>query len=1064
LLGAIAKLSTPGTAGPAAETPAPAGVERAATKGEGERRHLSVMFVDLVGSTKLSARLDPEQVVHLLKSFREACIVEVAAHDGFISNYMGDGIVVLFGYPTAHEDDAAQALRAGLAIIEAVRALGPKLRAIVPEGLSVRVAVASGIVVVGEMDMVDGARVSSVIGDTPNMAARLQDFAGENGLAASDATRRLAAGEFHFTDLGPKDLKGFDKPVRAWRVEGLAEDSTRFEARTGGQLSDLVGRENELDRLRNRWAHVKSGSGQAVLVSGEAGIGKSRICHTLEQDLADDDYTVVRLQCSPHQSNSALYPFATQLRASAGIKAPDKPGQALAKLLAATPGGDDAVAAQLFAQLLGVDLGEESAALDLSAPEQKRRTLRALWDRLAGLAAERPLAVIVEDAHWIDPTSLGLLDMAAGEIEQLAVLLVVTHRPEIEFDWADRPNVLRMPLTRLGAAEARELVTRVISRDLLSEEMLKEVLAKTDGVPLFIEEMTRMLTDRMQDNADYRGGTATEIPATIYDLLVARLDQLGPAKRFAQQAACFGRQFSRRELARLTDAGDDELDVALEHLTTSDVVIMDAGADTYVFKHALIQNAAYESLLQSKRAELHWRIAEDLEDELANTEPHILAHHFGRALRYRKETKYWRRAGQRSMGASAFVEAATYFRRALEALGTLPEDEAERLELELQVDIAVPLTLTRGWSAPEVGESYTRAHDLCGKVGDSPLLFPARSGIFGYHLVSGQHETALNLSLEYLDHARETGDPAVIVEFEFHPGVALFYSGRLTEALPRLERVVDLYDREKYGASVEIYGRCTKTVALAHLGNTLALLGASDRAFACSEQSRIQSDASGHDFSRIWAMSNHAINHILHEDETACAVLASQVIAEGDKRGFVNWSSQGRVWDGWCKARGGDPEAGLVAIRHGMDVWKMTGAELMRPLYNVLLGEALCLAGRDGEARDALGAAGEIMDRTGENFMRSHVEIARIEIDHALGDLSAGEAAERLSAVATSAAGRDEWLPALKAAAAGAAIDGPAVQRSGLLRQALAQFDGQASRPVLRRAAEIAERSEALAT
>ena len=1059
LLSAIAALSA-GENG-ATQQPAP----MLAIAGETERRHLSVMFVDLVGSTPLAERLDPEDMGEILRLFREACGSAVGAYGGFIANYIGDGILILFGYPTASEEDAARALHAGLAVVEAVTALGPRLSSIVAEGISVRVAIATGIVLVGALDARSALREVSVIGEPPNLAARLQEFAAPDTVVVSDETRRLVGGQFKFTDTGLREIRGFPQPVRVWRVEEQVAAANRFKARAGPQITALVGRQRELARVLDRWRKAKAAHGQVVLLSGEAGIGKSRICHALEQSLSGEDHHLVRIQCSPFHSSSALYPIVEHLRGAAGIRRDDTPEAKLDKL-EALPGGtgsDGLATAQLFAQLLAIPTGSRYPPLELSAARQKALTLEALWGQIARLSAERPLAIVLEDAHWLDPTTQELLDLAVEQLDRLRILLVITHRGGLEFAWSGHTNVAAVTLNRLNVADTSELAAKVIGSYRLPDEVLSEILAKTDGIPLFIEELTKMLLDRFSQSGSAPDSKADNrnlinIPATIHDLLLARLDQIGPVKRLAQQAACFGRTFSHRQLATISDISADELKSALAQLTDSGLVnVAEGAANEYIFKHALIQDAAYESLLHSKRADIHKRIATAFEDELSEKEPEILAHHFGRAQLFEQEISYWRRAALKAMGSTAFVEAITYFRSALARLPKLPAAEALRQELELQVQVAVPLTLTRGWAAPAVGEAYERAHELCQRIGDSPLLFPALSGIFGYYMVSGNHRAAEEMAMRYLERAEQTNDPGIIMEFELHPGVVCFYTGRPAEALPHLERSVSLYDAELHREHTQIYGKCPATVSLAHLANSLAVLGRPEEAFACNLRSAECAVAVNHSFSQIWAMSNHAENHILYEDHKQCGVLAEKIIAAAEERGFVNWLSQGQVWLGWSVAQRGDRNSGLAKIREGMKIWDMTGAQLMRPFYFALLGECLFLANQQQDANDAINECFAIMEKTGEVWIRPQAEICAINIALERGDMSPNAARARLKGLSDTARDRGEWLWVLKAERqlllnARAAGE---VEDSAALQEVLGRFGQISPYPALREAAAL---------
>ncbi len=714
--------------------------------------------------------------------------------------------------------------------------------------------------------------------------------------------------------------------------------------------------------------------------------------------------------------------------------------------------------------------GERFAPLDISPERQRVEALTGIWRLIAAGASRRPMLLVVEDAHWIDPSTRELLELALSDLADRAILLVVTQRPDGPLALTDAAT-LTLTLSRLTASDTRALVDGLAPRSALSPAALDDILEKTDGVPLFIEEWTRMLLDRIEEATDAPEARSErenfgEIPTTLHDLLLARLDRLGRAKRVAQDAACLGRRFTRAQVARISQVEGDELGQALARLAAAGIIHPAEDADqVYEFRHALIQDAAYLSLLQATRVRLHERIATQFEPEWAQTEPESLARHFGLAQRHDKEIEYLQAAAGRRMASSAFVEALSYYRQAIARVSHLPNDAALRRELELQIQIAVPLTLTQGWAAADVGAAYNRAQELCGLVADSPLIFPALSGVFTYFMVSGLHRMARTTAVKHLEQAARTGDPGTILEFELNCGVVNYYTGRAATALLHLERCVALYDFEQHRGNVALYGKCPATVAFAHASNASAALGRPSAAFDYNVRSQAVADAGGHAFSQVWARSNHAINWILYEDPARAAALSAEIVAEAERRGFVPWLAQGNVWLGWSLSQQGETGDGVELMRDGMSLWERTGSELMRPFYFVLLAQGLGRAGRHDEALRALEAGLAVMDRTGEDWSRPQAIVAAAELSLAAGTADAAQLDAQLRAVSKKARAAGEWLWALKAERArlGLPLEEARAEAERELREILRRFDDHASYPALDSALAALDRQTASA-
>jgi class 3 adenylate cyclase len=635
---------------------------------QAERRQLTVMFVDLVGSTAISARLDPEEMRELLRAYQGAVTAEIERLGGRVARFLGDAVLCYFGWPAAHEDDAERAVRAGLAAVAATAGL----RAADGEPLAARVGIATGVVVAGDLIGEGPSWEEAVVGETPNLAARLQALAGPGMVVTAERTRQLVGGLFDVTDLGMQALKGLAEPVRVWQVRGIGRADGRFEALRGAALMPLVGREQELTLLLDRWLRAKQGEGQVVLLGGEPGIGKSRLVRALRDRLGIEAHTSLQYQCSPHHAGSALWPVIEQLERAAGITPDDPPEANLDRLeaLLRQAGGEVRTAAPLIADLIGLPAAGRHPPPDLTPQRRKALTFEALLAQLMGLAARGPVLLVLEDAHWIDPTSLELFEQVVSRMRRLPVLLVVTFRPEFRPPWTSEPHAASLKLARFGRKESRALAERVAGGRALPAEVLGQILAKTDGVPLFLEELTKTVleTGLLKDPLP-----AVAIPSTLNASLMARLDRMAAAKEVAQTGAVIGREFSRELLVAIADRSVDELDAALRRLIDAGLIFRrsirpDA---VYAFKHALVRDAAYESLLKSTRQRLHAKVARALEQQFQQTvtaRPDLVAYHYAQARLIKDVVPYYLQAGRNAVMRSSTTEATGQLMAGLEAV------------------------------------------------------------------------------------------------------------------------------------------------------------------------------------------------------------------------------------------------------------------------------------------------------------------------------------------------------------------------------------------------------------
>jgi class 3 adenylate cyclase len=768
-----------------------------------ERRQVTVMFSDLVGSTALSARMDPEDLREVIAAYHK-CVAEIVRRfDGFVAQYLGDGVLVYFGYPQAHEDDADRAVRSALELIAAVGGL--KTRA----SLQTRVGIATGLVVVGDLMDSGSARERGIVGETPNLAARLQGIAEPNMVVIAESTRKLLGSLFELADLGATDLKGIAGPVRAWAALRASSVESRFEALHATGLTALVGREKEAELLLRRWSKAKTGEGQVVLISGEAGIGKSRLTAALLERLASKPHTRLRYFCSPQHTDSAFYPIMRQMERAAGLAHDDNAQARLDKLdalLAQTSTPIDNAA--LLAEMLSLPNDGRYPTLELT-PEQRRiRTVEALILQMQALSRQNPVLMIFEDAHWTDPTSLEVFGRVVDRIRTLRVLLIVTFRLEFEPPWIGQPHVTALTINRLTEREIGAMIDRVVGNKLLPANIRQDIIERTDGIPLFVEEMTKAVLEAGSESAAEHAvaavpSPALAVPASLHASLMARLDRLGPAKEVAQIGAAIGREFSHALLAAAVSKPEADLTSALDRLVQSGLLFRQGVPPhaSYLFKHALVQDTAYGTLLREPRRALHARIADVLNSqfaEIAENQPELLARHCTEAGLIEKAAGFWGKAGQRSLARSALVEAVEQLTQAIDQIATLPATPTLRREqIKLQAALISPLLHVKGYAALEPKAAAERARllieqaEALGEPLEDPLLlFSVLYGFFIANFNAFNGNAMRKLALEFLALAERQGATAPLMIGHGMMGVSLTSTGDLVEARAHFDRVI----------------------------------------------------------------------------------------------------------------------------------------------------------------------------------------------------------------------------------------------------------------------------------
>ena len=797
-------LGTLDTAAVAETPPAPP----ATTSGEAERRQLTVMFCDLVGSTALSSQLDPEDLREVITSFQNACRDAVEHYDGFIARYMGDGILIYFGYPQAHEDDAERAVRAGLAIVDAMGALNAAIGTRFDTTLAVRVGVATGPVVVGDIVGDGAAEEAAVVGETPNLAARLQSVAAPDQVVVAPATHRLLESKFDFEDLDTHALKGIDEPVRVWRALRERDLHSRFDGARGASGTPLIGRQEELGLLMRSWESSKQGHGQAILIQGEAGIGKSRLLEALREQAAGDDYRWVAHRCSPYHVNSTLYPIIEHLKRALGWSAESSTEEKLDKLESALAGQSMPLAevVPLYADLLSLPLpADRYAPLDLNPRQRREATLDAAAAWLLEVAEQTPVLNVWEDLHWADPTTLELLEIYLAQSPTVSMMNVLTYRTDFVPTWSARSHMVPVTLNRLERPEVEALVGTRCAGKPLPAEVVEHIVAKADGVPLYVEELTKTILEseflRETDDRYVLAGAISElsIPATLQDSLMARLDRLPTLREVAQMGAVLGREFAYEMLRGVVGLDELQLQSGLEQLVADELLYQRGRVPRakYIFKHALIQDAAYQSLLKRTRQECHRRIAELLEEQFPETvenHPDLVAHHYTEGAEPERAIEYWRSAGERARGLSANVEAIAYFSRGIDTLEQLPDDEERsRRELSLQLSLGHANIIARGHGSVEAETAYRRAMALSEKLDDVSDLVPALFGIWRSYVVGRTLDETDDVAGQLRRIAQQNQATELQVVANYTSGFTALCMGRPGDARGQLEKSIALY-------------------------------------------------------------------------------------------------------------------------------------------------------------------------------------------------------------------------------------------------------------------------------
>ena len=955
---------------------------------DAERRQLTVMFCDLAGFTALAERLDPEELRELMNTYRSVSANIIDRYEGHVAQYLGDGLMVYFGWPNAHEDDAERCLRAALEIVQAVEGMGVKGR------LEVRIGIATGTVVMGDVSRSANMETTLAVGETPNLAARLQQSAEPGQIVMGLATRRLLGDVVDTTDLGTRVLDGFATPVRVWRVNGLHRTEGRFEAAHEGlPLTPFVGREEETALLVRAWHQARDGEGRVVLIGGEPGIGKSRLIQVLRDELGGGSHTVLRYQCSPFHVNSMLYPIIEHLEFAAGFVREDTADQKLDKmenvLLGTTPRSTES--APLMAALLSLPI-DRYGPLDLSPQKQKEKTLEALAAHIEVLSRRQPLLMVFEDAHWIDPSSQEALDVLVPRLQTLAVLLVITHRPEYTLRWAQQPHVTRLGLGRLGRRHGAELVAQVTHGRTLPAEVLQQIVAHTDGVPLFIEELTKSVLESgllRESGIEYTLQTPLPplaIPTSLRDSLLARLDRLAPAKDIIQVGACIGQEFSHDLLARISAIGDDVLEEGLAKLIEAGLIYRRGSPPDaiYTFKHALMRDAAYDSLLKSRRVQLHAEIARTLDEHFADrvvNEPERLAHHHTQSGNLTAAIPLWQKAGTLALRRVALQEALAHFQNGLLLIAQLPPSaERDSLELSIREPLNLAWTGLRGWAAPEAADNEVAILDLARRQNRPQSLLLGMWGMWSHTITRGQIADSLEWADRLLDEGTRTHNSDMRIFGHTNVAISRFYLGDLTDARDQAKQVLKLYDPREAVRRLELTSLDVRTFVGVWSSQWTWMLGYPDQAVRLSDEKDAQARELSNAFNLgfVLTLGAYTFDYRSEPERLLERIHEADRVAREQSIPFLS-EVQIPMAEGLAWLRSGHLGEAISCLRRGIEHWNGRGGHIRIPYVKAALAEALARQGHLDSALETIDECLDQIERPGWQE-RSHLaEVLRLK-------------------------------------------------------------------------------------
>ncbi|MFZ0348928.1 MAG: adenylate/guanylate cyclase domain-containing protein [Pseudolabrys sp.] len=941
---------------------------------EAEFRQITVMFCDLVGSTQLSEKLDPEDLQKIIDSYRRECSTAIRRYGGEVARYLGDGVLAFFGWPYAHEDDAPRAVHAALEIVSVVTKISESVT------LACRVGVCSGPVVVGEIRNSTASWSMDAVGETPNIAARLQTLAEPDTVLISESTRRLVSATFDLQSLGPQALKGITEPVRAYRVLAAKSAGSRFEAAHAGTLTPLVGRSSELRLLLDRWEKVKEGDGQVILLSGIPGVGKSRLLHELKSHVEEEPHILLHHQCSPYHNQSAFHPVIEQIEQAAHLIAREADADKITKLQAYLPRSTNSSIEPLLliANLLSISTENQQHLSELTPQQIKNRTISTLVEMLLAFSVQRPTLCIFEDAHWLDASTLELLELMISRIAHARVLLIVSSRPEFRPTWLAHANVSTHSLTRLSQAEVRTMIRDLLRGGNMPQKLVDQIIEKADGVPLFIEELTSStLSAPLRETLGHTEQPASlRVPETLSDALMERLDRAAPSRRVAQIAAVIGREFSDDLLSAAARIDEEDMQSALSLLEQADIIYR-VGISPFVrfaFKHVLLRDAIYDSLLKSKRQQIHADIAAILVHDfpkLVENQPEVLALHYQEASNHQMAIRYWFESGQRALAHSANVEAIANFRKALQLLNALPETpERIKQEIDIQLALGIPLIAVRGYTAAETREAFSRARTLCLRLGDIPEYFQALFGLWGNHWMCGKNDEALRMADEFLSRSRALSDPVLLMVANRVMGSTLLTLGDFQSSASHFEETIRLSTGREERPLYNLYMVGPRAASLLLLSWDLWILGYPDQALSRVSEALASGKDLGHPYTVAFAHYMTSVVHLLRGDAAHALESAERSFEMSQEQRFSLYAILSRISRGRAIGELGRLGEARVELTQGIDEARRNGVGFMLPMMDSWLADVHTKTGENEYALSfverALTNIGDVTGRSWE--------------------------------------------------------------------------------------------------
>ncbi len=1037
---------------------------------EAERRQLTVLFCDMVGSSALSERIDPEDLRDIMRGYRSACSDVVAHFDGHVAQYLGDGILVYFGYPHAHEDDARRATQAALDIVRRVSELRYPLLSGEEIPLAVRVGVHTGLVVVGEIG--DGDKRTLALGETPNIAARLQELSTPNSVVVSSATHHLISNKFDFEDLGGHQLKGFSQPLNLYRVTGEHSTRQRLLASRGQHHEPLVGRDQETALLMERLEQARKGVGQVVLLGGEAGLGKTRMVQLVLERLADQSCFIMECGSSPYYQGSFLYPIVDLLQRTLGLTDLTDNAARHARLLESveTLGLEATEVLPALAELLGIHvagLGPET--LGATPQQRKQKILDTLVSILQTMAQQKLVVLVVEDLHWVDSSTLELLTLLVEQPGLTNLFALFTFRSEFAPPWSSHANLTLVTLNRLTRQQAGHLIRQLSGGKTLPMDVFSEIIRKTDGVPYFIEELTGMVlhSDMLEEKATHyvlkAGMAELAIPSTLQDSLMSRLDGLGDDKELAQLSATLGREFGHELLSAVAGRDEISLQLGLTHLINAELFLQRGRPPkaSYSFRHALLREAAYQSLLKRTRQRYHRRIATLLQERfphIVEANPELLAHHCSEACINDLAATMWLKAGKLAARRSANREAVTHLQHGLVVLKRLPDTPQRRArELEMQITLGLAQMMSQGYAAPAVEKAYARARELCHSMADISTTFPVLCGLWEYYIVRADLASAESLANELLGLAAQVKQAELNLEAKRTLGTTRFWQGRLQEALELLTPPLNANPAVPALTAEVSHCQDVRVACLANTGCILWLLGQPDQALEKCRQALEAAKRLTHPFSQAYALQFLAVVHQLRGEREATKRQAEAQIALCETYGFAFWSATGKMLRAWAEAEDHNIKDCCEDFQSALAEYERSGSRLVRSYFLALLAELQFRAGQGDAANATLDKALEGTKRTGEGFFSA--ELLRLK-GHFLQQAGAAHSAQAetlLSQALQLAQQQNARSLALRCSidlAGIASQEGRSAEVKSLLGQQLEHIDGGADTRDVRRAHE----------